>query len=235
MMLSTRNSVLLSWNSVLLWLGVLALGLVAAEPAGAIVVRTAAYAWTPAAGPVAGYAVYLSIDGEAEESYGAVNGPSAWILVESGAEVVLRVAAFNTNGQEGPRSDASPPLRLCPGDFDGDELVAPADVSRALSCLGKPATGACAGAEVVVDGIIRAGDIRALEVGSDACESLDLGCPGDIDGDGVISADDVYRLSKCVGLYAQGSCAGADFDGNGYVSTRDWALANEAIGTTCSN
>lgn len=228
-MLSTRKSVWLLPSAV-------ALALAAAAPAGAVV-RTALYAWAPAAGPVAGYAVYLSIDGEPEEPYGAVNGPFAWILVESGAELVVRVAAFKSNGQEGPRSDPSPPLRLCPGDFDGDEVVEQSDVNRAIGCVGKPATGACAFAEVVVDGSIRATDIAALEVGSDACEGLAplVGCPGDVDHDGIVSSSDWSRVKDCLGLLAQGSCVDADFDGNGNVTINDWTLTGQAIGTTCSN
>ena len=113
--------------------------------------------------------MYLSVDGGPEASYGYVSNPSALIWIESGAELVVRVAAFDTVGREGPRSDASPPLRLCPGDFDGDEIIENEDRNRALGCLQQPATGACAAAEFVVDGHITNSDILALEVGSYAC------------------------------------------------------------------
>src|SRR5262245_12792354 len=114
-MLSTRKSVLLLTLS--------GLGLVfAAIPAGATV-RTAPYSWTPASGPVAGYLVYLSVDGGPEENYGAVGLPSAVIELDSGAQVVVRVAAYDSAGRIGPFSDASPRLRLCPGDFDGNQTI----------------------------------------------------------------------------------------------------------------
>ena len=90
-----------------------ALGLAfASTPAGAAV-RTAPYTWTPASGPVAGYYLYLSIDGEPEQNYGAVSQPSAVIELDSGAEVVVRVAAFNAAGQRRAslrRLLPSPPL-----------------------------------------------------------------------------------------------------------------------------
>jgi hypothetical protein len=227
-MLSTRNS-------VLLWPSVFALALSAAAPAGAIL-RTAPYSWAHAPGPVAGYRVYLSVDGGPEQSYGYVTNPSALIWIESGAELVVRVAAFDTVGSEGPRSDASPPLRLCPGDFDGDEIIGYEDRNRALSCVYQPATGACAAAEIVVDGTITSSDILALEVGSYACgEPPVVACPGDTDGDGVISAWDLSKVRSCVGLYAEGACADADLDGNGYVTALDWLACGRAIGTTCSN
>ena len=71
--------------------------------------------------------------------------PSAVIELDSGAQVVVRVAAFDGAGRVGPRSDASSPLRLCPGDFDGDEVIETTDVDSAKSCLFKPAKDYCAG------------------------------------------------------------------------------------------
>lgn len=227
-MLSTRKS-------VLLWSSVFALGLSAAAPAGAIL-RTAPYAWAHAPGPVAGYRVYLSVDGGPEESYGYVSDPSALIWIESGAELVVRVAGFDTVGREGPRSDASPPLRLCPGDFDGDQLIGSTDINRALDCFQQPATGACAAAEIVVDGSITHADILALEVGSYACGEPPpvVACPEDVDGDGVISWMDLSRVRNCIGLYAEGACVDADVDGDSYVTSRDWILCGRSLGTTCS-
>jgi hypothetical protein len=234
-MLSTRTFVWRFRNSVLPCLGVFALGLAAAAPAGAVV-RTAQFSWTPATGPVAGYRIYLSIDREPEEVYGAVNGPSATILVESGAELVVRVAAFDFTGREGPASAPSPPLRLCPGDFDADEIIGQEDVSQALGCFQKPATGTCAGAEMVDDGYITNADISALELGADACAGFpSLGCPGDLDRNGIISALDLSLLRNCIGLAAQGSCIDGDLDGNGYVTASDWVQTGRSLGMACTN
>ena len=61
--------------------------------------------------------------------------PSAVIEVETGAEVVVSVEAFDAYGRRGPRSDPSPALRFCPGDFDGDELIEATDLTLAQSCI----------------------------------------------------------------------------------------------------
>ena len=197
----------------------LGLALAAAAPAGATV-RTAPYSWAQASGPVAGYYLYLSVDGRPEENYGAVSQPSAVIELDSCAQVVVRVAAFDFAGRVGPRSNASPPLRLCPGDFDGDEVIETSDLNSAKSCLFKPATGHCAGGDMDDDGSVGMTDFLAMEVGSDACPPV-VGCVGDMNGDGMVTLVDWGAMRVCIGLTAQGSCANADFDGNGFVSVID--------------
>jgi hypothetical protein len=225
-MFSTRGS-------VLLWPTLSALGLAfAAIPAGATM-RTAPYIWAPASGPVGGYYLYLSVDGQAEQNYGAVFQPSAVIQLDSGAEVIVRVAAFDVAGRVGPRSDASPPLRLCPGDFDGNETIETADVNKAKSCLFKPATGNCSGADMDDNGAVALPDVLAMEVGSDACAPLD-GCLGDMDGNDFINGADLYAMKSCIGLYAQGNCADADYDGNGFVTNIDVVNAYKSGVETCN-
>ncbi len=224
-MLSTRNAVLLLPSAF-------AFGLALAAAPAAATVRTAPYTWTPSSGPVAGYLLYLSVDGGPEENYGYVSQPNAVVLVESGAEVVVSVAAFDAAGRVGPRSNPSPPLRLCPGDFDGDEEVEQTDMNRAIGCFQKPATGACAAADLNGDGFVSGSDIQGLEVGADACQQS---CPGDMDGDGVLSASDVLAMKSCIGLYAEGNCTNADFNGSGFVNNTDVIYANRQIGTVCSN
>jgi hypothetical protein len=230
-MLSTRNFVLLGRSAF-----ALGLALIAAAPAGAAM-RIANYAWTPAAGPVAGYLLYLSVDGEHEQFYGSVNTPSAVILIETGSELVVRVSAFNAAGQQGPISDPSQPLRLCPGDFDGDETIGSPDVSRALACYQKPATGECTAADMNNDGNVTYSDLKALDLGADACEGFRPvpGCPGDIDRDGLISYADLQGIKACLGLEARGNCIDADLDGNGWVANTDWLIAGRQLGATCSN
>jgi hypothetical protein len=210
----------LTRKSVLLWPTLCAFGLAfAAIPAGATV-RTAPYSWTPASGPVAGYYLYLSVDGGPEENYGSVSQPSAVIQLDSGAQVIVRVAAYDGAGRVGPRSDASSPLRLCPGDFEGNEVIDTSDVNTAKTCLFKPAQNKCAGGDMDDNGTVSYIDIAAMVVGADACAPIS-GCAGDMNGDGWVNALDLYALKGCIGLGAQGSCADADFDGNGFVSTAD--------------
>lgn len=229
-MLSTRDS---AWH----WVAAFGLALAAAAPAGATA-RTARYTWAPATGPVAGYLLYVSLDGDPEAIYGYVYQPSAEIQVESGASLVVSVAAFDAAGRQGPRSDATPPLRLCPGDFDGDELIEATDVNRAQGCLLQAAVGTCAGADMNDDGFVASWDYLALDLGADAC--ADFGppgaCGGDMDGDGWFTGQDFVDARICIGMYAEGNCALADFDGNGFVSHSDVAFTGRAIGTrACSN
>jgi hypothetical protein len=217
-MLLTRDSVLL-WPTLFAF-ALFAFGLAfAAIPAGATV-RTAPYSWVPASGPVAGYYLYLSVDGRPEENYGAVVGQNNTVIeLDSGARVVVRVVAFDGAGRIGPPSDASSPLRLCPGDFDGDEVIEFTDVNQARSCLLQPAVGQCAAADMDDDGAVLFRDISAMEVGSDACPPIE--CAGDMNGDGLVTLVDWGAMKTCIGLTAQGSCANADFDGNGFVSVID--------------
>ena len=198
--------------------------------------RVASFTWEPAAGPVYGYFVYTSIDSGAEEFYAYASQPNAVIEVDSGASLTVRVAAYDVTGSAGPVSDTSAPLRLCPGDFDGDELIGTADWEDLLSCFGQQAAGACAAGDVDDDGYVSGGDIARLAIGTDACSYLPppAGCPGDTNGDGWISAADIGVVLQCVGFPAQGGCTHADFDGSGFVSSIDLILTKRAFGTsTC--
>jgi len=228
---------LLLRNSVWLWIAALALGstLSTAAPAGASV-RTATFTWTPASGPVWGYQISLSVDGGAESVYGYVYQPRAVILLHSAAPVTVAVAAFDAAGHTGPRSDSSPPLRLCPGDFDGDEIIEFSDLKSAYACILQAATGACAAADLDDDGSVSVADFTALHLGADACPNTapSASCRGDMDGDGWISTGDVQAMRICIGLLAVGNCTFADFDGNGFVSVSDVVLASRAVGV-CSN
>ena len=223
-------------NAVLLWSSLVAIGLaLGAAPTGASA-RTAPFEWAAASGPVAGYSVYLSVDGGPDEHHGYVSQPSVMVEVESGAEVVISVEAFDAYGRRGPRSDPSPPLRLCPGDFDGDELIESADLSFARSCVLQEAAGACAGADIDENGSVTIHEVLGLEEGTDACRLAGLdSCAGDVDGDGSITVRDFSATKLCIGLYALGSCSDADYDGNGFISASDAILTGRQMGTTCSN
>ena len=159
---------LLSRNSFLLGAAVFGLTLAAVGPAEATV-RTATYAWTPATGPVAGYAVYASVDGGDEFFYSYVDAPSVMLEVDSGAWLVVTVAAFDSAGSLGPPSERSPGLRLCPGDWDADEFLGMTDLGRERSCFGLLALDQCAGADMNDDGVVGIADFGAFKLGADAC------------------------------------------------------------------
>ena len=230
----------LSRDSVVLWVTTFGLALAGAVPAGATV-RTATYSWAPATGPVTGYLLFTSVDGGAEELYSYVSQPNAVIEVDSGASVILRVAAFDAGGRSGPRSDSSSPLRLCPGDFDGDEIIDATDVTSARSCMFRSANDACSGADMNDDGIVTVTDFFALAVGANACPepaepAPPARCMGDMDGDGVISWPDIYAVKSCLGLLPQGNCTYADLDGSGFITNNDLILVNQKFGMqACSN
>jgi hypothetical protein len=222
----------LSRDSILLSSIALGLALACAAPAGAAL-RSARFAWAPATGPVQGYVVYAAVDGGPEEVYAYVSQPSAAITIDSGESLVVSVAAFDMIGQMGPRSDHSAPLRLCPGDFDGDRVVGSADWGRVRGCLGQEAEDACAAGDIDDDGSVSEADLAVLKIGSDACSYLPAaaGCPGDTNGDGWITTTDLGGVRQCIGLMPLGNCAYADLDGSGIVTAVDLALSMRAIGT----
>ena len=210
----------------------LALLLGGASPAFAFS-RVASFEWSPATGPVAGYAVYASIAGGVEKLVAAVALPSASIDVESGAYISVRVAAYDGAGRFGPFSDPAPLVRLCPGDFDGNEVIGFSDMTDARACFGSPVQGFCAGADVDLDGRIEFTDIQSLRLGSDACAlaAAPAVCLGDLDGDHSISLSDYSHARVCLGQPAQAACAAADFDGNGIISGLDVNLVRLALGS----
>jgi hypothetical protein len=195
--------------------------------------RVASFEWSPATGPVAGYAVYASIGGGVEDLVAAVAVPSADVLVASGVYVSVRVAAYDSAGRLGPLSDPAPLVRLCPGDFDGNEVIGMSDVTNARACFGSPADGFCAGADADLDGWIEFSDLQSLSLGSDACAlaASSAACLGDLDGDHLIGFADFSQARACLGRPAQGACAAADFDGNGIISGLDVNLVRLAFGS----
>jgi len=198
---------------------VLTLALGGATPAFANT-RIAVFSWTAATGPVAGYAVYATTKGAANQLVATVTGTRVVVGVEANERITLRIAAYDSSGNLGPLSDASAPLRLCPGDFDGDEVVGTQDWLDARNCIGKWGIGICAGADLDLDAIVSVSDFKALKVGAEACPPSQT-CPGDFDDDGQIGASDVLRAQQCFGQPAQGDCIAGDMDGNGVISSYD--------------
>lgn len=203
-----------------------------ASPAFALT-RLAAFAWTPATGPVAGYAVYATTAGAVDELVATVAGPSATVAVESSDSITVRVAAYDSAGRLGPRSDASAPVRLCPGDFDGDEVWGPEDWEDTRSCFGQPASGFCAGGDFDLDGTVSLRDVNAVKIGSNACTAE--ACPGDFDGDGYIGINDVRAVQGCYGQPAEGDCVPGDMNGDGVITLNDVTNLTKSFGAeACS-
>lgn len=219
------------------WISAFALTLVLSgvSPAFAAT-RVAGFSWAPASGPVAGYAVYASIGGSVEELVATVASPSAIVEVESSRFVSVRVAAYDSAGRLGPLSDPSYPVRLCPGDFDGDEITGPYDRFEVRNCLGQIAEGYCAGADFDLDGSVGLSDWNQVSVGADACALADaLACPGDFDGDHAIGSRDVAQALSCLDRPASGACAAGDFNGDGTVSAGEVNFVIRSVGATgCS-
>jgi len=197
-------------------------------------VRLAVFAWTPAPGPVAGYAVYASIGNSIEELVASVAEPTAALEVESDAFVTVRVAAYDASGNLGPRSEPSEPVRLCPGDFDGDEVLGMKDWADAQSCMGTAATGFCAGADLDQSGgMIGIADLSQAQIGSPTCAAT--ACAGDFDADQFVGVSDYGQALKCFGQPAQGACLAGDMDGNGFVGLYDLNYLGSVIGSeACS-
>ncbi|MBL0927938.1 MAG: hypothetical protein IBJ11_09860 [Phycisphaerales bacterium] len=59
-------------------------------------------------------------------------------------------------------------------------------------------------------------------------------CPGDIDGDGAVGANDLTLALTCFGqAITPGACAAADLDGNGTIATNDLTLVLVNFGKFC--
>jgi hypothetical protein len=101
------------------WRGVVALALGVAAPAAAmqwVEEESATLRWAPAEGPVTAYGVWIRRDGD---GYGG--SPDLWVgeaeitLFGRGLQqVVIRVAAFDRNGRQGPFSPESEPIVFLP-------------------------------------------------------------------------------------------------------------------------
>jgi hypothetical protein len=210
----------------------LALVLGGASPAFALS-RQVHFAWAPATGPVAGYHVYARIGGSFEMYVASVAVPNVDLAVKSSTYVSVRVAAYDSAGSIGPASEVSYPIRLCPGDFNGDEIRTLSDSNRMQSCYGKGAVGFCAGADLNGDGAVGLSDLSSWTLGSYACAQADASapCPGDFNGDHYIGLGDSAKAHNCVGSSAVGACAAGDFDGDGVVSMFEADSVALAVGS----
>jgi hypothetical protein len=213
----------------------LALVLTLAGPARATL-RYATFSWTPASGPVEGYAVYLSVAGGEHELFGWVPGPSAAVLFPSSVDVTLRVAAYEFGGHLGPLSDASEPKHLCPGDFNGDDIIGISDAGALAACFGGSAWYFCSGGDLNLDGLVGIVDFGMLRLGQSACPPLPQSeapavCAGDFNGDGVIGITDYHALNRCLGQLPVEACAAGDLDGNGTIDENDLDLAAASFGS----
>lgn len=197
---------------------VLTLALGGVSPAFAAT-RLATFSWAPASGLVKGYAVFVTTAERVDELVARVPGTSAIVGVESGDSITIRVAALGLGGSVGPLSDPSTPVRLCPGDFDGDEVWGPEDWEDTRSCFGQAGSGFCAGADLDLDGIVSHRDLNAVKIGDRACAAET--CPGDFDGDQIIGLGDLRQAQACFSQPVEGACVAGDMDGDGIISLRD--------------
>ncbi len=60
------------------------------------------------------------------------------------------------------------------------------------------------------------------------------GCPGDIDGDGLVGVGDYEKLRACYGDVAEGSCTPADLNGDGMVGGPDAQALIGLFGQACA-
>jgi hypothetical protein len=215
---------------------VLALDPLAADPAQAVerprIVRVANFDWTPASGPVQGYAVYLSVEGAPEIHYATVGEPSAVIEMASSTTVQVSVAAFDAAGELGPRSDISLPLQLCPGDFDGDGWITDTDIARGLACYGMAAWDACTAGDFDANRVVGILDFGKLKPGP-ACSAPPPPsyCLGDLDNDGIVGMFDFAIFRTCFGRQVNDTCIASDFDGDGWTSPYDFKQFASILGT----
>jgi hypothetical protein len=195
--------------------------------------RLAGFHWAPAAGPVAGYNVYARIGGSFEMLVASVAVPEVILAVKSSTYVSVRVAAYDSAGNVGPASENSYPIRLCPGDFNGNEIRGFSDWNKMQTCLGEAAVDLCAGADLTGDGVLGLSDVNSWTLSAYACAEADASapCPGDFNDDHYIGNGDAATAQKCVGMSAVAACAAGDFDGDGVVSLFEADFVAQGVGS----
>lgn len=141
------------------------------------------------------------------------------------------------NPSDGLRVNAGP---LVPADVNGDNCVDAADLLQVSNDQGRggPDAPIIPSSDVNADGLIDATDLSITQANIGQCgDDLPGGapCPGDVDGDGVISLRDLAQL-----LAAFGSSKGdprynpnADFNNDGVISLEDLAVQLGVFGTAC--
>ena len=188
----------------------------------------ATFSGTPAAGPVVGYSVYVSRNGQPEARHGfAADSTRETVYGAYGDTVVVRVAAADSAGNEGPLSPHSdtvrfvappPPAPLppvapgpAPRDFDGDGV---SDI-----WLPEPDTGRAYLWSVGAEGFGQLGELPKLPA------SWSIVATPDTDGDG--SSDVLWRDAETgrldLWLIRGGSLVGGDMVRG--PEGPDWELA----------
>jgi hypothetical protein len=150
--------------------------------------------WSAAAGPVAGYHVFVSRDGGAYALEGDATEARTIVMGMAGEVIRVQVAAYDAFGNSGPPSQPSEPFVFsgtttaasAAAPSEGEEESLPAAVADAGSAGGSGATG---GSSSGSGDLADAGE--AADSGSESSEPALTGARADFDGDG--AADLVWQ------------------------------------------
>lgn len=213
------------FRAALLLCGALLLGLASDVRAAFEIegVNQVTFTWSDASGPVAGYAVYVTRNTEPEALYDRVADNRVTIGGVPGDTVVVRVAAEDGLGNQGPLSPASEPLSFAlpepppPAhvvhDFDGDGF---SDLLLRDPVTGSPVI------YTLVDGVLeQRAELPSLPL------DWRVAATGDMDGNGVtdlVLTNDAGRLT--VWLIDSGTLVGGALLGD--LLTEGWSLAAAA-------
>lgn len=165
---------------------IVALTLLASGPAPAVDLvgaTSATLAWTPAAGPVAGYSVFVSRNGTTPAApERKVTNTRVTLSAAAGETLVVWVAAYDAAGRPGPPSPTSEPLRFLAAPPPPPALAPPADLDgdgRSELILWSRSTG-----QLSVLGNLLGSQLTGGIVASGLPADWQLTASGDYDGDG---------------------------------------------------
>ena len=194
------------------------------------------FAWTAAAGPVAGYGVFVNRNGAGYPAVPdqLVTAPQAMISASYGDTIVIAVAAYDASNTFGPPSPAS----------DVYEFVAAAagpgvTLETRWTCSGASPT-VCTMVDTDGDSVPDLIDNCPYTYNPDQTDSVGNGIGdacrcGDVSGDGIVNGNDQTILSRSlVGLPPYGSVQAmpgyekCDVNGDGVCNNNDATIIGRA-------
>jgi glucose/arabinose dehydrogenase len=173
--------------------------------------QTVLFEWAPASGPVEGYVIYVSRDGGAfnPEASQPATSTSQEIYGQVGETLQVQVAAFDVQGNLGPRSTPSSPVQFAGAlGTPGNPLAT--EISAALD---EPVYAASTGSDGRLFVVERAGRIRILE-------------------NGQIFSTDFLNIQSRVGTAGEGGLWGLAFDPDFARSGLFYVLYTDPSGDT---